>query len=549
MPMPNLLLPCGIGAFLGILSHKTLFIHGEWHVRAPEIFLLHTALSTSLFAGRILYHTTTVGLLCDALLWMYFCSIASLFTSITLYRAFFHPLTKVGLPGPWYLRLSKLPHVWAARKSKNHLFLEELHQKYGDFVRTGPAEITIFHPEVYNVLDGPRSECVKSEWYDIIHPFLSLVSTRDKEIHAARRREWLRGFTSKALAQHEEKILKHIDELERRIEEDALSRKPSEVRDLFYWFGFDVMGDFIFNKSFNMLSNQEWHYIVLRLQRSLAFLGPLSPAPWLIQLGLRLGPRVWVFSDWHDSMDWARSTMRTRLQEGQSKQAAPDLTYYLVGADLETATEKSLYWMHGDSLFAIVAGSEPTASVLIAIFCELAKHPSHAEKIYQEVQDVDVTDQKSLNRLPHLNAVINETLRLYTVVPTAGARKTMKEGVVVGGVRIPPYTTIVAPRFSISRREDCFEQPTTFVPERWTTRPEMIRNMAAFNPFGIGHTSCLGRLLSMDTMRYVTARLVKKYRFHLAPGETGLRVLDDMADQFTANPGKLTLCFERRGEE
>jgi hypothetical protein len=34
--------------------------------------------------------------------------------------------------------------------------------------------------------------------------------------------------------------------------------------------------------------------------------------------------------------------------------------------------------------------------------------------------------------------------------------------------------------------EDCFEQPECFIPDRWTTRPEMIRNMAAFNPFSTG---------------------------------------------------------------
>lgn len=39
--------------------------------------------------------------------------------------------------------------------------------------------------------------------------------------------------------------------------------------------------------------------------------------------------------------------------------------------------------------------------------------------------------------------------------------------------------------------EDCFENADTFIPERWTTRPEMIRNMAAFNPFSLGKLICL----------------------------------------------------------
>jgi cytochrome P450 len=89
--------------------------------------------------------------------------------------------------------------------------------------------------------------------------------------------------------------------------------------------------------------------------------------------------------------------------------------------------------------------------VLLAVFCELAKHPHHAEQVYKELDGVDETDPKALNRLSHLNAIINETLRLYPVLLTGGARKTLQEGTTIGGTYIPPHTTIVAPRFSISR--------------------------------------------------------------------------------------------------
>ncbi|KAI4595497.1 hypothetical protein KJ359_006843 [Pestalotiopsis sp. 9143b] len=428
------------------------------------------------------------------------------------------------------------------------MVLEQYRHKFGDFVRTGPAEITVFDPQIYGILDGPRSVCVKSEWYDLLHPFLSLVSSRDKDIHAARRREWVRCFTSKALNEHENKILKHVAELDRQIEKHVLLQKTSEMRDLCFWFGFDTMGDFVFNKSFRMLTDNKWHSVIVRLQNALSLLGPFSPAPWLVQLGLRLGPSVWVLKDWHDSVSWAKGEMRARLDRGLAKQEKPDLTYYLMEQEAETSFKDSYYWMHGDSLLAIVAGSEPTAYVLLGVFCELAKHPEHAEKIYSELEGADISDMKTLNRLPHLNGVINETLRLYPVLLTGGARKTMSEGINVGDTYIPPNTTIVAPRYSIMRREDCFEKADTFIPERWTTRPEMIRNMAAFNPFSLGHHSCLGRLLAMDTMRYVISTIVKKYQFRLAPGETGSRVFDDMADQFTANPGKLALNFRFRKE-
>lgn len=110
--------------------------------------------------------------------------------------------------------------------------------------------------------------------------------------------------------------------------------------------------------------------------------------------------------------------------------------------------------MTGDSILAIVAGSEPTAAVLIGLFYELAKYPRHADKVLREIKKINIEDSRALAiGCPHLEAVILEALRLYPALPTGGNRKTLKEGVTVGGVFIPPETTVVAPRFCISRRE------------------------------------------------------------------------------------------------
>lgn len=62
----------------------------------------------------------------------------------------------------------------------------------------------------------------------------------------------------------------------------------------------------------------------------------------------------------------------------------------------------------------------------------------------------------------------------------------------------------------------------------------------------LGTNACLGRFLAEDMMRCLIARIVKKFTFRLAPGETGNRVLEDMKDQFVPNPGPLSLCFELR---
>ena len=140
------------------------------------------------------------------------------------------------------------------------------------------------------------------------------------------------------------------------------------------------------------------------------------------------------------------------LQHSAEWSKVPDVAHFL----LQDAQNNpgQFPWLTGDSILAIVAGSEPTAAVLIGLFLELAKDPRHATIILQETKDINLEDHRTLAQgCPHLEGTIFEALRLYPALPTGGNRKTLKEGITIGGIYIPPETTVVAPRFCISRRK------------------------------------------------------------------------------------------------
>lgn len=258
------------------------------------------------------------------------------------------------------------------------------------------------------------------------------------------------------------------------------------MREYIYWFGFDAMGQFVFSTSFGMLHNRQMHYIIKRLQSALSLLGPLAPAPWLIQVGLHLLPRVGKVKDWYDSLDWCEQQMRRRIRNAELGvlESGSDLAYYLVEEERNrkagpgaAAKAWNLAWLTGDSLLAIVAGryvddfphvtayniswlmmltsscSDPSTATIIGILAELGQHPEHAERIYEELVTIDsIQDVHQLSKLPHLNAVVNETMRLYPALLSAGSRKTTKNGLTVGDKFIPPETTIICPRYSAGRR-------------------------------------------------------------------------------------------------
>lgn len=93
----------------------------------------------------------------------------------------------------------------------------------------------------------------------------------------------------------------------------------------------------------------------------------------------------------------------------------------------------------------------------------LARYSEHVDKIRVEVDQVDTNDANALARLPHLNAVINEVLRLVPPAMTGGARITGPRGLMVDGTLIPPYTKVTAPKYVI-QRGNCI------VTERYRTR-------------------------------------------------------------------------------
>jgi tryprostatin B 6-hydroxylase len=97
--------------------------------------------------------------------------------------------------------------------------------------------------------------------------------------------------------------------------------------------------------------------------------------------------------------------------------------------------------------------SDTVAPTLVFAIYQLALNPDKAEKLYQEVKDVSIKDLATLKKLPYLNAVIMETLRLHPAVPTGGNRDTPPEGMMIDGTFIPGNTTIVAPRYVLSRRK------------------------------------------------------------------------------------------------
>ena len=98
--------------------------------------------------------------------------------------------------------------------------------------------------------------------------------------------------------------------------------------------------------------------------------------------------------------------------------------------------------------------SDTTASTLVSLFYRLVKHPEHLRKVQMELDAAgDVEDFAVLQKLPHLNGLVNETLRLHPALPTGGLRETPPGGAMICGRFIPGETVVCAPRYTLGRRK------------------------------------------------------------------------------------------------
>lgn len=125
-----------IGTVAGLFAHHGLFIWGEWHLATTRVIFGHIALVVAAWRYSLRHESAATLLEHTHVCLLFFGSyIISLFSSIIVYRLFFHRLRH--FPGPRLAAASKFWHVFKSIDGTNFRLLEDMRQQYGNFVRTG----------------------------------------------------------------------------------------------------------------------------------------------------------------------------------------------------------------------------------------------------------------------------------------------------------------------------------------------------------------------------------------------------------------------------
>ena len=507
-----------VTAFLaGVGSHVLYFRRGEHHTYGLFYMTLFTASLVTGTASLQSLHTSFS---------IHTSFLAGLYTSLIAYRLSpLHPLSK--FPGPLHLRISALcfsgrvgPRADACK------YVLDLHNRHGPIVRIGPNDLSAVRPDIVQLVHGNRSECTKNERYDLFKT-KSLHTTRDKALHARRRRVWTPAFSGAAVKGYETRIRPYQDRLLSKCLDSA--RGPAgktwiDVSREFSLYSSDVLGDLAFGTPVSRDPTQQTSTEALEAlmagRRALALMLP----PWVFQLALSIpgaakGAKRWlrycaermlerIESPPPDSDSDRMPDISSALlaPSGGKKPADPDEMEMLVGDanlifgagrwELSPSFNKDSQ-TPTDSLCLLC--SETTASTLTAVFYLLARHPEHFFRLKQEIMPLvdqhqgQIPDDSKLATLKHLNAVINEALRLFPPVMTMWTRKTPPQGLhLADGTHIPGAVNIWTPQYAMGRSEANWTEANRFMPERWhdDASSEVSANlktaMAVYVPFSAG---------------------------------------------------------------
>ncbi|KAM7199177.1 cytochrome P450 [Rhypophila sp. PSN 637] len=525
----------------GVVSHLAFFRIGEHHLQGMTYILTaFTVFTLSIITQNHFLGFDLLAAISDStfLASLYF---SGVYTSLLIFRVFFHPLRT--FPGPLGSKISSAWFETYLSKQDSFRQLERLHQQHGDFLRIGSNDLSIAHPQAVQAIYGGNSKCRKAQWYDLTYPVVSLQSTRDKRLHSQRRRIWSGAFGDKNLRDYEHRMARYRALLLKAIEQSG--GQPMDMAKWFNLYTFDVMGDLAYGSSFHMLETSKEHEAITLLNSGLTPLSYMLPM-WCFRVVTAIPGMT---RDWWRFIGYCNSRLDQRMQ---GKMDTPDIMSCLL-RPLKNKTPSGLdrALLEGDSQLIVVAGSDTTSATLTSVFRWLVQHPHHIGLLRAEINHIQRTDlgdyqHVDLTDLKHLNGIINEALRLIPPVPSALQRLTPPEGLVIDGTFVPGNVTVYCPQYVLGRNPACFVYPNEFIPERWYSRPELIRDLSGFAPFSAGSYGCIGRPLALLNLRTTITRIVADYDVQTAPGERLENFDNGLTEHFTMAPPPLRLCFTKR---
>ncbi|AEE80142.1 cytochrome P450 monooxygenase-like protein [Arabidopsis thaliana] len=194
-----------------------------------------------------------------------------------------------------------------------------------------------------------------------------------------------------------------------------------------------------------------------------------------------------------------------------------------------------------------LAGVDTSSSAVEWAMAELLRNPKMIVKVQEEIRQViglkGTVQDLDIVKLPYLQAVVKESLRLHPPAPFLVPRKSESDDVQIFEFLIPKNTQVLVNVWAIGRDPNVWKNPTQFEPERFLGRGIDVKgNHFELIPFGAGRRICPGMPLAFRIMHLVLASLLYGFDWEYQNGVVPENV--DMNEAFGATLHKAEpLCI------
>jgi cytochrome P450 len=185
-----------------------------------------------------------------------------------------------------------------------------------------------------------------------------------------------------------------------------------------------------------------------------------------------------------------------------------DILTLLMSARDEVGEALTDVELRDELMTLLIAGHETTATSLAWALYWIHRLPPVQQRLLDELQQLDGNlDPNVLFRLPYLNAVCSETLRIYPVALLTFPRVTTSR-VELTGVALEPGTAVAGCIYLAHRRKEVYPDPEEFKPDRF-----LERNYSPYEflPFGGGIRRCIGMAFAQFEMKLVLSVILTRF--------------------------------------
>jgi cytochrome P450 family 110 len=197
-----------------------------------------------------------------------------------------------------------------------------------------------------------------------------------------------------------------------------------------------------------------------------------------------------------------------------SEQGRTDILSMLISSQDADGNGMSDLELHDELLTLLFAGHETTATAIAWAIYWINYLPEVKEKLLAEISTLGTErDPIAISKLPYLNAVCSETLRIYPVAMLTFAR-TVNQPISIlqgsglsanEGYELEPGKTIMGCIYLTHHREDIYPEPHLFKPERFLERQF---SPYEYLPFGGGVRRCVGVALAQLEIKLVLVEML-----------------------------------------